>query len=82
LSSGPFVANALYMETALKLETSWEEVKEMLKEVNNELTEEDLEYDARQSNLLLERLSRKMNRSPEEIRTWIESISHNRGKAS
>ena len=70
------------MDNVLKLEAPWEQVKEMLKEVNNELTDEDLEYDTRQSNLLLERLSRKLNRSPEEIRTWIESVSHNKGKAS
>ncbi len=70
------------MDTVLKLEAPWEQVKEMLKEVNADLTDEDLEYDTRQSNLLLERLSRKLNRSPEEIRTWIESVSHNKGKAS
>ena len=70
------------MDTVLKLEAPWEQVKEMLKEVNSDLTDEDLEYDTRQSNLLLERLSRKLNRSPEEIRTWIESVSHNKGKAS
>ena len=70
------------MDNVLKLEAPWEQVKEMLKEVNTDLTDEDLEYDSRQSNLLLERLSRKLNRSPEEIRTWIESVSHNKGKAS
>ena len=29
----------------LKLESPWEEVKEQLKEVNNALTDEDLEYE-------------------------------------
>lgn len=71
-----------YMDIPLKLETSWEQVKEMLKEINSDLTDDDLMYDTRQTNQLLERLSRKMNRSPEEIRTWIESVSHNKGKAS
>ena len=71
-----------YMDIPLQLEAPWEQVKEMLKEVNPELTDEDLGYDTRQTNTLLERLSKKMNRSPEEIRTWIESVSHNKGKAS
>lgn len=70
------------MDIPLKLEAPWEQVKEMLKEVNPELTDDELLYDTQQTNTLLERLSRKMNRSPEEIRTWIESVSHNRGKAS
>jgi hypothetical protein len=70
------------MDIPLKLEAPWEQVKEMLKEVNPELTDDELIYDTKQTNTLLERLSRKMNRSPEEIRTWIESVSHNKGKAS
>jgi hypothetical protein len=70
------------MDIPLKLEAPWEQVKEMLKEVNPELTDDDLMYDTKQANILLETLSRKMNRSPEEIRTWIESVSHNKGKAS
>jgi hypothetical protein len=70
------------MDIPLKLEAPWEQVKEMLKEVNNGLTDEDLEYRNENANSLLQRLARKMNRSPEEIRTWIESVSHNKGKAS
>jgi hypothetical protein len=65
----------------LKLEAPWPEVKEMLKEVNTDLTDEDLNGDPNDQ-ALLERLGRKMGRSPEEVRTWIESVSHNKGKAS
>ena len=70
------------METELRLEAPWEEVKEKLKEVNYELTDEDLVYQPGKADLLLRRLARKMNQTPEQIKSWIESVSYNRGKAS
>ena len=70
------------MDSQLKLEASWDEVKERLKEINYELTDEDLVYQPGKALPLLERLSKKMNRTPDEIRKWIESVSHNEGKAS
>ena len=65
----------------LKLEAPWPEVKEMLKEVNIELTDEDLELKPGGEKELLERLSRKMNKSVPEDKTWIESVSFNKGIA-
>ena len=65
----------------LKLESSWEEVKEKMKENNISLTDEDLEYKPGQENELLERLAQKMNRTKEQIRILIESISFNTGLA-
>jgi hypothetical protein len=65
----------------LKLEAPWPEVKEMLKEVNMELTDEDLELKPGGEKELLERLSRKMNKSISEVKTWIESVSFNKGIA-
>ena len=62
--------------------TSWNEVKEKIKESNVNLTDEDLNYLPGEEEKLLERLSKKMNRSPVEIKAWIESISSNKGKAS
>ena len=70
------------MTVVLKLEAPWEEVREMLKEINYDLTDDDLDYEPEQPWSLLERLGKKMNRTPEEIRTWIESVSHNNGIAS
>lgn len=70
------------MAIQLKLEQPWEHVKEMLKEVNYDLTDDDLEYEAGNENELLERLSKKMDRTPEEVKKWIESVSYNKGKAS
>jgi len=69
------------MSQTLKLEAPWPEVKEMLKEVNMELNDEDLEYDPKDATALLERVAKKMNRTPEEVKGWIESVSFNRGKA-
>lgn len=66
----------------LKLERPWEYVKELLMENDYELTEEDLRYVPGKEDELLERLARKMNRTKQEIRMLIESISANDGIAS
>ncbi|MGZ5133649.1 MAG: CsbD family protein [Flavitalea sp.] len=65
----------------LKLSTSWEEVKENLKETNIELTDEDLAYEHGKEDELLERLQKKIKMPKEQIRDLIESISENKGKA-
>ena len=70
------------MDTPLKLGAPWEQVKEMLKEIHNDLTNEDLMYTPGQTEAFLQSLAKKMQRSPEEVRTWIESVSHNKGIAS
>jgi len=69
------------MSEQLKLEAPWPEVKEMLKEVNMELTDDDLQYDPDNTDDLLQRLAKKMHRTPQEIKMWVESVSYNRGKA-
>jgi len=66
----------------LKLEAPWDEVKEMLKEVNAELTDADLEYEPGQERELLERVAGKLNKDPYAVKVWIESVSFNRGIAS
>ena len=70
------------MDTQLKLEAPWEEVKEKLKEVNNSLTDEDLAYEPGQENELLERLAKKMNKDVPSVKAWIESVSFTKGIAS
>ena len=65
----------------LKLEAPWDEVKEMLEEIDVNLTDEDLRYEKGKEKELLERLSRKLNKSILEIKAWIESVSHNKGLA-
>jgi len=70
------------MSTALKLEAPWSEVKEKLKEANPSLSDDDLQYTPGQEQKLLEHLSVKMNRTIEDIKGWIESVSFTRGQAS
>jgi len=70
------------MAETLKLEAPWEQVKEKLKEINIDLSDEDLDYTPGQEDALLQRLAAKMNRSTGEIKAWIESVSANKGKAS
>ena len=66
----------------LKLEKSWEMVKETLKEINVELTDDDLAYQPGQENELFDRIEKKMKKSKAEIKALIESVSTNKGKAS
>lgn len=72
----------IIMNSLLKLEAPWEQVKELLKEVNTSLTDEDLAYEEGNEQALLQHLAKKMGRSPDEVRVWIESVSHNKGMAS
>lgn len=65
----------------LKIEAPWNEVKDMLKEINLDLTDEDLYYERGREKELLERLAFKMNKSIVDTKVWIESVSHNRGLA-
>lgn len=66
----------------LKLQAPWPEVKEIAKETDIELTDEDLIYEPGKEEELLKRLSVKMKRSREEVKAWLESVSSNKGKAS
>ncbi|AXY78749.1 hypothetical protein D3H65_23365 [Paraflavitalea soli] len=66
----------------LTLHAPWEEVKEKIKERVIGLTDEDLAYEEGHEDALLDRLARKMNRSTEEVKQFIESISFNKDIAS
>jgi len=61
----------------LKLAAPWDQVREHLKEHNVDLTDEDLQYEPGQEEALLERLGHKFNKSREEIKGLIESVSTN-----
>lgn len=65
----------------LKLDAPWEDTKEMLKEANLELTDEDLEREPNGDRELLERLAQKMNKDVFAVKAWIESVSSNSGLA-
>jgi len=66
----------------LKLEADWDKVKELMQEAAPELTDEDLQYTPGEDEKLIQRLSKKMNRSYEDTKGWIESVSHTTVKAS
>lgn len=70
------------MDNKLKLEAPWEQVKEKLKEVNSDLTDEDLVYEPGKDNELLERLAAIMHKDVADVKAWVESVSFNRGIAS
>jgi len=66
----------------LKLNQPWDEVKERLKEINGSLTDEDLVYEEGKEDVLLAHLSSKINMSTDDVKSLIESVSFNEGKAS
>ncbi len=61
----------------LKLTAPWPEVKERLKEVNADLSDEDLVYEPGEEMILLERLAKKIGRDTGHVKAWIESVSAN-----
>jgi hypothetical protein len=63
------------------LRSPWPEVRERLKENDISLTDQDLEYSPGREDELLERLAGKTNKSKEELREYIESISGNEDKS-
>jgi len=67
--------------TKLSLGSDWEDVKSKIKETNISITDEDLEYEKGKEDELLERLAKKMKRSKDEVRAFIESISVNKDLA-
>ncbi|HSB92916.1 MAG TPA: hypothetical protein VLC28_07360, partial [Flavitalea sp.] len=74
--------NIIVMENkTLRLHTSWEHVKEKIKERNIEVSDEDLEYVPGEESELLQRLTGKLGNSPDEVRRFIESISANEDMA-
>ena len=58
-----------------KLHAPWKDVKEKLKEINTDLTDEDLQYSPGQEEALLKKLSEKLRKDPEQIKALIESVS-------
>lgn len=68
-------------KTILKLESPWAEVKEKIKEHNLNITDDDLDYREGEEDRLLDRLAGIMQKSKEEVKIYIESLSANKDKA-
>jgi uncharacterized protein YjbJ (UPF0337 family) len=63
------------MEKFIKLNSSWEEVKEKIKEISPEITDSDLVIDHGNEEEVFERLSKKLHKSIDEVKAWVESVS-------
>jgi uncharacterized coiled-coil DUF342 family protein len=66
------------MEKFIKLNSSWDEVKEKIKEINPEITDSDLVIDHANEEEVFEKLSKKLHKSVEEVKAWVESVSANK----
>jgi len=62
----------------LNLHSSWDEVKEKIKEINLGITDSDLDLNDLDENEVIERLSKRLHKSAEEVKAWIESVSQNK----
>jgi hypothetical protein len=67
-------------KTILKLESPWAEVKEKIKENNLNITD-DVDYREGEEDRLLDRLAGIMQKSKEEVKIYIESLSANKDMA-
>jgi len=63
------------MEKFINLNSSWDEVKEKIKETNPDITDSDLILDHGNEEAVFETLSKKMHKSVTEIKDWVKSIS-------
>lgn len=61
------------MET-LRLKGEWNEVKGKIKQIYGDLTDDDLVYVEGKHDELLGRLQKKLGKSKEELRNFIESL--------
>ncbi len=58
----------------LKLNGTWNEVKGKAKKEYADLTDDDLLYDEGKDDELLGRLQKKIGKTKEEVKDWIESL--------
>jgi uncharacterized protein YjbJ (UPF0337 family) len=58
----------------LKLNGTWNDTKGKIKKQYAQLTEDDLLYEERIDDQLLGRLQKKLGKTKQEIKDWIESI--------
>jgi len=63
------------METwKLKLKGSWNDVKGKIKKQYGQLTDDDLVYEEGKDDELLGKLQKKIGKTKEELKAWIERI--------
>jgi uncharacterized protein YjbJ (UPF0337 family) len=63
------------METwKLKMNGSWNDVKGKMKQQYGELTDDDLVYEEGKDDELLGKIQKKIGKTKEELKAWIERI--------
>ena len=63
------------METwKLKMNGSWNDVKGKIKQQYGDLTDDDLVYEEGKDDELLGKLQKKIGKTKEELKAWIERI--------
>lgn len=58
----------------LNLKGNWNEVKGKVKQEYADLTDDDLLYEDGKDDELLGRLQKKIGKTKEEVKSWIESL--------
>lgn len=70
------------MDYKLNLLSPWEDVKEKIKEIDFNLTDEDLAYKPGEDEALINRIADKTGKSVIDTKGWIESVSFTKGVSS
>jgi uncharacterized protein YjbJ (UPF0337 family) len=76
-----YCSRKIMEKNTLHLAAPWPQVKELLKEANSNLSDEDLEYEPGKEDELLERVSKIIGRDKDHVKAWIESVSSNKRPA-
>lgn len=58
----------------LKLKGNWNEIKGKVKQKYADLTDDDLLFEEGKDDELLGRIQKKIGKTKEEVKTWIESL--------
>jgi hypothetical protein len=69
------------MEKKLHFHSSWESLKEKIKETHVEITDQDLEYSPGREDELCTRLASILHKDKEQVRGWLESLDVNKSMA-
>ena len=63
------------METwKLKLNGTWNDIKGKVKQAYGDLSDDDLAYEEGQDDELLGKIQKKIGKTKEEVKAWIESL--------
>ena len=58
----------------LNLKGNWNEVKGKIKQAHADLTDDDLEYSEGKDDELLGRIQKKIGKTKQEVKDWIERL--------